>query len=89
MYIDDNFLLQVIDEPMRRGSLLDLILIKKEGLIEDVKVKGSLGHRDHEIVEFRILRAGKRVKTSSQPWTSDFGLIKDLLGRVPWDKALE
>ena len=58
---DDNFLLQVIEEPMRRGAMLDLVLTNKEGLVGNVKLKGSLGCSDHEMVEFRILRAVRRV----------------------------
>ena len=55
-------------EAMRRGALLDLILTNKEGLVGDVKVKGSLGCSDHEMVEFRILRGGSRAKKArSQP----------------------
>jgi len=38
--IDDNFLLQVIEEPMRRGAMLDLVLTNKEGLMKNVKLKG-------------------------------------------------
>ncbi|GAB0206702.1 hypothetical protein GRJ2_003135800 [Grus japonensis] len=30
--VDDNFLLQVIEEPTRRGAMLDLVLTNKEGL---------------------------------------------------------
>ncbi|GAB0210292.1 cAMP-dependent protein kinase inhibitor alpha [Grus japonensis] len=52
--IDDNVLLQAIEEPTRRGAMLDL---------------GKL-----TTLEFR---------------RADFGLFRDLLGRVPWDKALE
>jgi len=40
--IDDNFLMQVVEEPTRRGTLLNLVLTNKEGLAEDVKVGGSL-----------------------------------------------
>ena len=36
--IDDNFLMQVVEEPTRKGALLDLVLTNKEGLVEDVKV---------------------------------------------------
>jgi len=36
--------------------LLDLILTNKQGLIGDVKIKGSFGCSGHEMVEFRILR---------------------------------
>ncbi|GAB0181809.1 hypothetical protein GRJ2_000646200 [Grus japonensis] len=90
--VDDNFLLQVTEEPTRRGAMLDIILTNKEGLVEDVKLKGSLGCSDHEMVEFRILRAARRAHsklTTLDFSRTDFGLFRDLLGRVPWDKALE
>ncbi|GAB0203837.1 hypothetical protein GRJ2_002849300 [Grus japonensis] len=90
--VDDNFLLQVIEEPTRRGATLDLILTNKEGLIGDIKLKGSLGCSDHEMVEFRILRAARRAcskLTALDFRRADFGLFRDLLGRTPWDKALE
>ena len=88
--IDDNF--QVTEESMRRGTLLDLILISNKGLIGGVKITGSLGCSDPEMLEFRISRVGRRVK--SKLTTLDFrrayfGLFKDLLGRVLWDKALK
>jgi len=44
------------------------------------------------MVEFRILRAMRSVHsklTTLDFWRSDFGLFRALLGRVPWDKALE
>ncbi|GAB0208404.1 hypothetical protein GRJ2_003306100 [Grus japonensis] len=90
--IDDNFLTQVVEEPMRRGVLLDLVLTNKEGLVGDVKVGGSLGCSDHEMVEFRILhgrsRAVSRITTLDFR-RANFGLLKDLLGRIPWVRALE
>ncbi|GAB0187276.1 hypothetical protein GRJ2_001192900 [Grus japonensis] len=57
--IDDNFLLQVIEEPTRRGAMLDLILTQEEGLVGNVKLKGSLGCSDHEMVEFKTLREAR------------------------------
>ena len=29
--------MQMVEEPMRRGALLDLVLTNKEGRVEDVK----------------------------------------------------
>jgi len=52
-YFDDNLLLQVTEEPTRRGAMLDLVLSSKEGLVGDVKLKGSLGCSDPEMVEFQ------------------------------------
>ncbi|GAB0183006.1 hypothetical protein GRJ2_000765900 [Grus japonensis] len=89
---DDNFLLQVIEEPTRRGAMLDLVLTNKEGLVGNVKLKGSLGCNGHEMVEFKILRATRRAHSKLTTLAfrrADFGLFTDLLGRMPWDKALE
>jgi len=59
--IDDNFLTQVTAKPTTRGALLDLALTTKEGLSGDVKVKGSLGHSDHETAELRVLRTKIKI----------------------------
>ncbi|GAB0189139.1 hypothetical protein GRJ2_001379200 [Grus japonensis] len=82
---DDSILLQVIEEPTRRGAMLDIVLTSKEGLVGDVNLKGSLGCSDHEMVEFEILRTASRVHnklTALDFRRADFGLFRDLLGRV-------
>ncbi|GAB0187715.1 nucleoside diphosphate kinase 6 [Grus japonensis] len=59
---------------MRRGAMLDLGLTNKEGLVGNVKLKGSLGCNDHEMVQFQIkdLDQGQQGghTASSLPWTS-------------------
>jgi len=90
--VEDNFLLQVIEEPTRRGEMLDLVLTNKEGLTGNVKVKGSLGCSDHEMVKFKILRAARWVHSKLATLDfrrADFGLLRNLLSRILWDKALE
>ena len=49
--MEDNFLMQVVKETMRRGVLLDLVRTNREGAAGNVKAGGSLGCSDHEIVE--------------------------------------
>jgi len=90
--IDDNFLMQVVEEPTRKGALLDLALTNKEGLVEDVKVGGRLGCSDHEIVEFRILHGGSRAISRIKTLDfrrADFALFRKLLGGIPWARALK
>lgn len=84
--IDDNFVLQVKEKTMRRSTVLDLILSDKERLVEIVKLNGSLGCRDQEMVQFRILMAMRREHSKLAILDfgrRDFGLFKGLLGRVP------
>lgn len=42
-------------------AFMDLILTNKEGFIGVAKVEDSLGCRDHEVMDFRILRGGSRA----------------------------
>ncbi|PKU35582.1 glycerol kinase [Limosa lapponica baueri] len=77
---------------MRRGVLLALVLTNKEGLVVDVKVGGSHGCSDHEMVAFRILHGRSRAKsriTTLDFKRVNFGLFKELLGGIPWVRALE
>ena len=79
------------EEP-RRVVLLDLILTIKEELVGYVKIKVNFGCNAHEIVEFRILKLRRRVKselTALDLKRADFGRLKELLGKVAKDEALE
>lgn len=53
------FITQVMEKPMRRGALLDLIQTNKEGFVRDLKPGSSLGCTAHEMMESRIARAGR------------------------------
>jgi len=90
--IDDNFLMQVVEEPTRRGTLLDLVLMNKEGSVEDMKAVGRFGCSDYEMVNFRILHGGSmaisRIKTLDFR-RANFGLFKDLFGEILWVMGLE
>jgi len=90
--INNNFLMQVVEEPTRRAALLDLVLMNKEGLFEDMKAGGRLGCSDHEMVKFRILRGESRaicrIKTLDLR-RANFALFKELLGGITWVRALE
>lgn len=57
-----------------------------------MNIKDIFGCSDHEMVEFKILRAAKRAYsklTSLDFKRKDFGLFKGLLGRGLWYKTLE
>lgn len=59
--VNHNFLTQVIEEPTRRGAMLDPVLTSREEPIGDAVLQGSLGCSDHEMVELKILRAVRRA----------------------------
>jgi len=57
-----------------------------------VKVGGRLGCSDHEMVEFRILHGGSRALSRIKTLDfrrANFGLFKELLGGIPWARALK
>ncbi|GAB0207904.1 mitochondrial enolase superfamily member 1 [Grus japonensis] len=91
-HLDDSFLVQLLKEPTRKGALLDLLLVNREGLVGEVAIGGRLGHSDHEVVEFKIF--GDRRKTATKTSTldmgrADFRLLRELVSQVPWETALE
>lgn len=90
--INDIFLTQGIQHPIRRGALLDLILTTSKSLIAAMKVRSITSCTDCEMVEFRMLEEGSTVKNKFTILMFRrvlSGLFKDLLGKLPCDKALE
>lgn len=60
--------------------------------VRDAKVRDILGSSAHEMVEFRIVRRGSKPEdmvTDLDFRRADFGLLEELLGRIPWDTALQ
>lgn len=89
-YIEDNFL--DIEEPMRRGALLDTVFTNQEGLGGDVKAGSRLGCSNQKIVEFRILcRRNKTISRIESLYIrrASFVLFKDLHGAILWARAVE
>lgn len=81
-----------MEEPTRKGALLDLMLMNTEELVRDMKVKESFGCNDYEMMEFKILREGRREKSKTTALgfrRADFILFRVLLGRIPWAMALK
>ena len=72
--------------------MMDFDHTNKEGLVGNMKLKGSLGCNDHETMNFKIFRSARRAHSELNNLgfrRADFGLLRDLVGRVTWDKALE
>lgn len=54
--IENKFFMQVLKELNRGHALLELLLINREELFEDVKADGSLGCTDCRMVKSKILK---------------------------------
>lgn len=81
-------MVQILDKPINRETLLDLVLTKVDELIEEVKTGGSLGCSDHALVEFMISRnmglTTSKVRTLKFRKTS-FHLFTELMNEIPWE----
>lgn len=54
---DDNFVAWVMEDPVNKGVVLDLVFTNKEGLAGDLKVGDNLGYNYlvvTELLEFEI-----------------------------------
>ena len=91
-HVGDNFLTQLVKEPMRGSKILDLLFVNREGLVGDVKVGGHLGHSDHEMLDFSVLAESRRgvSRTATLDFQrADFNLFWTMVERVPWEVFLE
>ena len=68
--MEDNFLTQLVREPTRGGTPLDLMFTNREGLMGDMEVRSCLGQSDHKMVEFSILGEVRRGPAKVLPWMS-------------------
>ncbi|KAK4806872.1 hypothetical protein QYF61_012593 [Mycteria americana] len=85
-YIEDCFLLQVLDMPTRNGTLLDLLLTNREDLLDNITTNGSLGCRDHNIVEFKILLHMLKTLDFRR---ANFKMLRAQLRGIPWEASME
>lgn len=59
--VKDNFLTQEIEEPTRRGAMLDLELTNKKDLVGNAVLQGTVS--DDNMVGIKILRAVRRARS--------------------------
>lgn len=88
----DKFFTQELKGPNKGDIQLALIFTKKEELVVDVIISGSLGCSDHEIARFEILRGVRKVSRTVQILDfkkENFGFFGQLTGRIPWETALK
>lgn len=81
----------MIEKLIRRGALLDLMLIYKGGLTGEQKVESTIDFSDNEMAQFRILRGKSQAKSKSQPWTSGeqiFFICRNLPENGEWPKKV-
>ena len=89
--VEDNILSQVRESPTRGDAILDLTVTNAGELIHDVKIGGSLGCRDHALVDFIVLRDMGQTKSKVRTLNFkkyNFQLFKELVYRTPWETAL-
>ena len=86
--IQDNFLKQVILEPTRGDNVLDLALINREELVQQVEVGGKLGNSDHSEIrldlkwsETRNTRNKSKVPDFRK---ADYDKLREYLQGVNW-----
>lgn len=86
--MQQNFLTHLVTKPPRESTLLDLLFVNREGLVDDVMVGGCLGHSKHKTV--RVLSCWRRGGSAElPPWTSSrqtLVLFQRLANRVLWER---
>ena len=51
--IQVNFLKQIVSEPTREDSILDLVITNRDNLVSNMETGGKLGSSDHQEIHFK------------------------------------
>jgi len=87
-HINDNLFVQVLREPMRKGVLLDLLLVKRESLMSEVEIGDDFGHGVHKwpkVVKFKLfgdMRKTGRETASLAVERVDLRQLRELVSKV-------
>lgn len=60
-------------------------------MVENLDVEGSLGESEHEMIEFLVLRIGRRENSRINTVDfkkADFSKLSQLVGNIPWKAGL-
>ena len=71
--------------------MLDLVLISAEKIVKDIKIRGSLGCRDHVLLEFVILKNVDLAKSGVRTLNfkrAIFSYFKELSDEICWEEVL-
>ena len=94
--VQECFLYQHVSEPFRYRSgedpsLLDLILAKEEGVIQNLAYHPGLGDSDHVSLTFDLTcHSDQNERTQSKPnyFKANYGKIRGILRNVDWEDIL-
>ncbi|KAE8597549.1 hypothetical protein XENTR_v10016507 [Xenopus tropicalis] len=85
--LNDNFLFQLVQEPTRNDSILDLVISNNTELISNICVGEHLGNSDHNMVSFEIMLQRQLYKGVTKTLNfrrADFASIRASLQCVNW-----
>ncbi|KAJ7426731.1 hypothetical protein WISP_13216 [Willisornis vidua] len=80
--LGDNFMEQVLRKLTQKDAPLDLLLVKREEFMSQVKIGGHLGHSNHKVIKFKISveRRKSASKTSALDMKkADFRLLREFM----------
>ncbi|XP_059819321.1 uncharacterized protein LOC132390792 [Hypanus sabinus] len=89
--LQDAFLEQLVREPTRDKTILDLVLCNEQDLISDLAVKEPLGGSDHNMISFYLQfekDKGSSEVSVLQLDRGNYGAMGEELAKVDWMDSL-
>lgn len=87
--LEEFNLQQLVTEPTRNTSILDLLLTNREDIIQENEVVDGIPGSDHESVQFSINLTKKKITRHRRLMynfkRADFKAFRELLSKIPWN----
>ena len=89
-FLDDNFLLQLINSPTRANNILDLLIVSQVNLVQNIEISEHIGNSDH-MIKFNINFENKitdNTQTVPDFKNANFEAFRNSLAKVDWEDLL-
>src|SRR5215469_8014374 len=90
-FLDDNFLLQLINYPTRANNILDLLILSHVNLVQNIEISEPIGNSDHNMIKFNINLENK-IMSNSQTVpdlkNANSEAFRNCLTNVDWEDLL-
>jgi ribonucleases P/MRP protein subunit RPP40 len=89
--VNDNFLIQLVDNPTRENNILDLVLTSDSSIISNVTVGEPFESSDHQIIRWQLIGITNMIKNNVANFNyfkADYHEIRTWIQEQNWNTKL-
>ena len=90
--VNNNFLIQLVDEPTRDKNYLDLVLCSDESIVESLFVGEPFETSDHQLIRFKLISnrdETNKIITNLNYFKANYSEMREYIKTRNWDTLID